>query len=476
MPHRVRGGLQKGELNWRRVNRVTLGNLLHNPIYAGAYVYGRRPTDPRKKQPGRPSTGRVTVPQNKWEVLLKDRLPAYITWDEYERNQRQLLMNSSQGIGIAKHGTSLLPGLLFCGHCGLRMASLYSNNGATLRYSCNTISVNYGEKVCQSLLGKQLDQLIEEQILAAIEPSALELSLQTAENFEQERKQQLNHWRQRLERADYETQRAYRQYDAAEPENRLVVRTLEKKWEAAMSSEILLKQEYEAFLAEHPIRLTENERNEIRALASDIPRLWHASSTTPVQRKSIARLLIEQVKVTVLDNTEKVHVDILWAGGHQTEADFNRPVGKLEQLSYYQELIDRAGSLFQEGTQLKDIADILNQEGWQSSKQRGSFNSAMVRSLLARKGLMSKKKKRSDSVVREENELTIRELSEKTQIPEPTLYAWLRKAILTSRRDTSVSHQGVWLIKADDNEIKRLLEIREQPKQWIYHSHVTKVD
>ena len=100
----------------------------------------------------------------------------------------------------------------------------------------------------------------------------------------------------------------------------------------------------------------------------------------------------------------------------------------------------------------------------------------MVRSLLAKKGLMSKKKKRSDSVVREENELTIKELSEKTQIPEPTLYAWLRKDILTSRRDTSVSHQGVWLIKADKNEIKRLLEIREQPKQWIYHSHVTKVD
>jgi len=193
-------------------------------------------------------------------------------------------------------------------------------------------------------------------------------------------------------------------------------------------------------------------------------------STTSVHRKNIVRLLIEQVKVTVIDNTEKVHVEIFWAGGYQTEADFNRPVGKLEQLSYYQELIERSASIFHEGKQLKDIANILNHEGWQSPKQRSPFNYDMVRSLLARKGILSKKKKRSDNVVRQENELTIRELSEKTQIPEPTLYVWLRKDKLTARRDTTVSHQGVWLIKADEKEIKRLLELREIPNQWIYHS------
>ena len=100
----------------------------------------------------------------------------------------------------------------------------------------------------------------------------------------------------------------------------------------------------------------------------------------------------------------------------------------------------------------------------------------MIRSLLARKGLASTKKKRSDNVTREENELTIRELSEKTQIPEPTLYQWMQKGKLIARRDTTVSHKGVWLIKANEAEIKRLLELRGQPKQWIYHSRVTKVD
>jgi hypothetical protein len=476
MPHRERSGLSKGELTWRRINRITLTNLLHNPIYAGAYVYGRRPTDPRKKKPGRPATGRVTVPQSEWEVLIKDKLPAYISWGEYERNQRQIKMNSSQGIGVPKHGSSLLSGLLICGHCGHKMSPTYSNNGATLRYSCSRMAVDYGEKTCQSLIGNPLDRLIEEKLLAAIEPSALEVSLQTAENFEQERQNKLKHWQQKLERSHYETERAYRQYNAVEPENRLVVRTLEKKWEDALSSETLLKQQYDHFLIEQPTKLTEKERNEIRSLASDIPQLWNAATTTQVQRKSIVRLLIEQVTVKVLDNTEKVHVDIHWAGGYQTEADFNRPVGKLEQLSYYRELINRAASLYEEGNKLSDIAKQLNHEGWQPAKQKSPFNSGMIRSLLARKGLASTKKKRSDNVTREENELTIRELSEKTQIPEPTLYQWMKKGQLIARRDTTVSHKGVWLIKADETEIKRLLELREQPKQWIYHSRVTKVD
>lgn len=476
MPHRERSGLNKGELTWRRINRITLTNLLHNPVYAGAYVYGRHPTDPRKKKPGRPATGRVTVPQSEWEVLIKDKLPAYISWKEYERNQRQIEMNSSQGIGVPKHGSSLLSGLLICGRCGHKMSPTYSNNGATLRYSCARMSVDYGEKTCQSLIGNPLDRLIEEKLLAAIQPSALEVSLQTAENFEQERQDKLKHWQQKLERSQYETERAYRQYNAVEPENRLVVRTLEKKWEEALSSETLLKQKYDQFLIEQPTKLTEKERNEIRSLASDIPRLWNAATTTQVQRKSIVRLLIEQVTVKVLGNTEKVHVDIHWAGGYQTEADFNRPVGKLEQLSYYKELINRAASLYEEGNKLNDIAKQLNHEGWQPAKQKSPFNSGMIRSLLARKGLASTKKKRSDNVTREEDELTIRELSEKTQIPEPTLYQWMQKRRLIARRDTTVSHKGVWLIKADETEIKRLLELREQPKQWIYHSRVTKVD
>jgi len=476
MPHRERSGLQKGDLVWRRPNRVTLSNLLHNPIYAGAYVYGRRPTDPRKKQPGRPSTGRTVAKPEEWEVCMHDKLPAYISWEEYERNQRQLAMNSSQGIGVPKYGSSLLSGLIICGRCGLRMTVIYSSGGSKLRYECNRMATDYAEPRCQSFMGTPLDSLIEKEILRAMTPAALAVSLQVAEDIERERRQDLAHWQQRLERASYETERAYRQYNAVEPENRLVARTLEKRWEEALSKETTLKQTYEAHIAIQPATLTALEREQIRQLAEDIPRLWHASTTTPEERQSIIRLLITRVIATVQGDTEKVFVEIHWVGGHKTYTHFTRPVAKLEQLSYYRELVERAAYLYQEGEQLIQIADILNQEGWQSPKQRGLFTSCMVNSLLVCKGVKRRKTCRSDSARREKNELTFRELSEKTQIPEPTLYRWLQVGKLQARRDQSVSHQGVWLIKADAKEIKRLKGLKNQPKQWIYHSRIEKVD
>ena len=124
----------------RGPNRVTLINLLHNPIYAGAYAYGRRPTDPRKKIPGRPATGRTVAGIDDWEVLIKDQLPAYITWAQYERNVRQLQANTAQALGVARKGAALLSGLLICGRCGLRMAPHYSSPAGRYRYSCDRIA------------------------------------------------------------------------------------------------------------------------------------------------------------------------------------------------------------------------------------------------------------------------------------------------------------------------------------------------
>ncbi len=217
LPHRVSRGARKGELQWRRPNRVTLSNLLHNPAYAGAYAYGRRPTDPRRKLPGRPSTGRTVAPMDQWEVLLKDQWPAYLSWEQYEQNLRQLKANTAQSIGTPRQGPSLLSGLLICGRCGLRMATQYTNNGHSLRYSCSRMAVDYAAPYCQSLVGAPLDTLLTEQLLQALEPAALEISLKVAEDLEHERAQHLALWKQRLERTGYEVERAYRQYNAVEP-------------------------------------------------------------------------------------------------------------------------------------------------------------------------------------------------------------------------------------------------------------------
>jgi DNA invertase Pin-like site-specific DNA recombinase len=217
LPYRLASGPAKGELVWRRPTRHTLSSLLHHPMYAGAYVYGRRHTDPRHQQPGRPMTGRRVTPQAEWQVLLKDHYPAYITWEQFERHQQQLAANATTRRGVIRPGASLLAGLLVCGRCGCRMMALYTNSGTGLRYVCSRAAAEYGAPLCQSFVGQPLDTLVARLVVQALEPAALELSLQVAADVEAERHQLQQHWHQRLERVRYDAERACRQYQAVEP-------------------------------------------------------------------------------------------------------------------------------------------------------------------------------------------------------------------------------------------------------------------
>src|SRR4051795_1389215 len=286
LPDRARHGPTKGEITWRPPTRVAVLGILTNPAYAGAYAYGRRATGP---SPGRPER---RIPRHgDWRILIKDRLPAYIPWETYERNQRQLAANRSKHVGVARGGPSLLAGLLVCGRCGYRMATNYRTNARGVQYSCPRLQVNRGEAACQCFAGRTLDAFVTDLVLAALRPSAIDVSLQLAEDIELERARQHRHWTLRLERARYEVERAERQYDRVEPENRLVARTLEKRWEEALAAKADLEAEHARFMARDPARLTAAERERIRRLAEDIPAIWHAPTTTPTARQEIVRLM-----------------------------------------------------------------------------------------------------------------------------------------------------------------------------------------
>jgi DNA invertase Pin-like site-specific DNA recombinase len=467
LPHRLSSGPRNGELQWRRPNRVTLSNLLHNPAYAGAYAYGRRPTDPRRKIPGRPSTGRTVAPMEQWAVLLKDQWPAYLSWAQYEQNLRQLEANTAQSLGVPRQGPSLLSGLLICGRCGLRMATHYSNNGHSLRYSCSRMAVDYAAPFCQSLVGAPLDTLLTEQVLQALEPAALEISLKVAEDLEHERAQHQGLWKQRLERARYEVERAYRQYHAVEPENRLVARSLEKHWEQALEAEEALKMEYARVVAREPAVLSAEQREAIRRLSNDIPALWQAPTTTAVDRQAIIRQLLDRVIVTVVEDTEQVNVELHWAGGHRTGTRLIRPVARLEQLSYYPQLTNRVRELYQQGLPARAIAQRLNTEGWRPAKRRETFNRVMVGSLLSRLGLKTgtAKQQHTCGVARKLNEWTLKELAGKLEMSESTLYAWLHRGNLKARQVKGLA-RTVWLVHADRQELARLRQLRAELRVW----------
>ena len=465
LPFRIRSGPAKGELEWHRPNRFTLAQLLRNPAYAGAYAYGRRTPDRRRSRSGRAANPRTITASTEWDVLIRDRLPAYITWEQYERNLQQLAANRTHYKGVVRGGPSLLSGLLVCGRCGLRMATQYNSNGYGLRYSCSRMAVDYGAEICQSLAGTPLDQQVGKLVLQALEPSALEVSLSVAKDIEAERTQFHRQWAQRLERASYDVERARRQYNAVEPENRLVARSLERDWEESMATELRLKAEHERLLARQPAALTASERAAIRQLASDIPALWDASTTVQADRQAIARLLLDRVLVAI--DGETVTIECHWAGGHCTQTRYARTVARVEQLSYHRDLFARVATLRRDGLDAPRIAATLNAERWRPPRRRREdFTADMVRSLLYRQGLRgcTRGQPISATVKREDGEYMLGELALKLRMPEPTLYTWLRKGHLR-HRSQQAGGRSIWLVQADEAEIVRLQTLRDDRRR-----------
>jgi hypothetical protein len=246
--------------------------------------------------------------------------------------------------------------------------------------------IEYAEPLCQGLAGRVLDDLVAAQVLAALEPAALELSLAAATDIEQERARLHRNWQQQVERARYEAERARRQYDAVEPENRLVVRELERRWEEALKEQRRLDEEYARFGRNQPAGLSACEREQIRTLARDMPTLWHAPATTSADRQRIVRLLVEEVVVTVREESEWVDVLIRWAGGVTSGHELERPVQRYQQMVGYEKLLDRIDELRETGQTCIKIADQLNREGFHPPKRSPRFTNAIVARLLAQRG------------------------------------------------------------------------------------------
>lgn len=470
LPVRPHFGPNRGELEWRRPNRVTLLNMLHHPIYAGAYRWGHREIDPRKKIAGRPTTGRTLNSHDACRVLIQDRFAAYISWEQFETNQETLRENSNLGklLAAPRHGPSVLAGLLVCGRCGHRMMVGYNNVDAqkTLRYSCQRDAIDYGQDVCQSLSGAVLETFVVERLLQAVSPAALELSLAATADVQRERKQLDDHWQQRLTRSRYEVEQARRQYAAVDPDHRLVARELERRWDEALRADEQLQADYARFQQDSPTQLSPHEREQIRALAEDLPALWHADSTTPEDRQTIARLLLEQVTVTIEGNTDRADVELRWAGGFVSRHTLSRPVQTYEQLSNYNELITRIDTLRGEHKTLAGIAATLNAEGFHPPKRSRQFTPAILSRFLRERGVHSGPLPRSvtDNGHLEADEWWLADLAAKLAMPIATLHRWQRVGWVTARKVTEAG--GRWAVYADADEFVRLHRLRDSPRGW----------
>jgi DNA invertase Pin-like site-specific DNA recombinase len=464
MPIRPHGGPNRGQLEWHRPNRVTLQNLLHHPIYAGYYRWGHRACDPRRKVGGRPGTGRTVRAPRECLVLLEDHCPAYISAERFWANQQRLEANRAANLGAVRHGPSLLGGLLVCARCGRRLLVNYTNAGHSLRYSCSRGLIDYAEPLCQSLSGQRLDALVSTQVLSALQPAALELHLAAAADVAEERQRLHQHWQQRLERAHYETERAARQYQAVEPENRLVARALERGWEEALQKQSELENDYERFCRSQPASVSAAERERIRSLAGDIPQLWHADTTTPADRQRLVRFLIEQIEVGVQGETDQVEVTIRWAGGCASRHTLTRAVQCYEQLADYVRLRNRIKALRAEGKSMAAVAECLNQEGFHPPKRAERFTSAMVAGFLAKGGRSGPRPQvLSAAGLLQKGEWLLTDLARQLGMPSATLHRW-RKVGWVHARKLPVPG-GHWALWANDAERKRLTRLRRYARK-----------
>lgn len=479
LPIRSRTGPNKGELEWHPPNRETLQIMLHNPIYAGYYAYGRRRSDPRRKQPGRPSTGRVVRSMDEWHVVLPGKMPAYLTVDQYEANLARLEANRqiAASPGAPRAGSALLAGLLKCGLCGgHRMTVSYHSPASRFpshNYHCGYLRANYGTgRLCQHIAGPALDSYITQQVLDAVAPAALEVSMQAATQAEAEREALDRLWQQRLERARYQADRAKRQYQLAEPENRLVVRQLEKDWEEALAEQNRLTSDYQRFTETRPATLSPTERAAVRRLAANIPALWAAPSTTLPERKELLRTLIDHITVAVVGRSELVDVTITWAGGHQTGGQAIRPVARLDQLSYFPRLLQLVTDLAAAGHGTRAIADRLNAEGLRPPKRTARFGPAQVLTLMNQYDIRVQHRRGQVSAlsVLGKDEWTVTALASALQMPTASVYNWIYRGWINARHHPEGKY---WIITADAAELERLRERRARPPGYYTRARWT---
>jgi DNA invertase Pin-like site-specific DNA recombinase len=462
MPVRARSGVNLGQLQWCRPNRQTLQSLLNHPIYAGAYCYGRWPADPRRQQPGRRGTGKRKCHAQDCMVLLRDRLPAYITWERFEVNQQRLADNRARhdALGAPRHGPALLSGLLHCGRCGRRMHVCYGGRRAALGYCCSQAEIEYAEPRCQHLCcGTVLDSWVAEQVLAAVQPAALEASLAAAVDIERERENLLRHWQQRRERARYEAERAGRQYHACEPENRLVARTLERQWDEALQQQRQLDEAFERWQRSAPVQLSEADRAAIRALAADLPAVWHAATTTPADRQRVIRLLLDRVELTVDKASERFEVKVTWVGGHEQRQVLLRSVNSYEQHSQYPRLVARLRALSAQHLPAWRIAERLNAEGFRPPKQVEQFSAKIVYRLQLRLGL-PRRAPMGSRVGLQADEWRVSELARHLGVRRDRVEHWQHAGWLHAYRDAD----GFWILWADASEVARLRALKVLPR------------
>ena len=427
-PVRIRKGARKGELAWMPLRHWRVLRTLHNPRYAGAFVYGQR------REARNPATGKktmITVPREQWFACIPDAHPGYITFDQYQANQAVLLANAQaagreRDSGPAREGSALLQGLAICGNCGQRMSVRYhTRRGAEVPdYQCMRECIDGAASRCLLVPGAGVDAAIGQLLLDTLTPLALEVALTVQAEIEARADHADQLRRHNVERTRHRADLARRRYLAVDPGNRLVADSLEADWNDALRAVQAAQDDYQKATAAAAVALTDEHKARIRALTSDFPALWSNPATPQRERKRMIRLLVEDV---TLAKTDQIHAHVRFRGGQTTSLTLPIP-GKAWQLrETHPDTLAELDRLLDEHTDAETAA-ALNAAGHRSGEGK-PFTGRIVLDLRRAHGMPSHLQR-----LRGHGMLTIDETAARLSVHPSTIKAWHRAGLLTSHK------------------------------------------
>jgi excisionase family DNA binding protein len=421
-------------VRWATANYAAIHDFLTNPSYAGAFVFGRTRQEKRLDAEGNVKVTTIEVPIEEWSVCLPEHHPGYVSWEEYLATRQRLRSNvrpRGEGGGAAREGGALLQGLLRCGRCGRKMQVAYSGrDGRRVRYACVRGHIFHGtESTCQTLGGGRLDKAIAAMFLEAVTPAGVAATTGAIAELEEQHEARMAGQRLALERANFEAGRAQRQFDACEPENRLVARTLERKLEDALTS---VEREQRALAAlEHarPAPLSDHERRALARLARDLPKLWAAKTTSDRERKELLRTLVSEIVVTVRRPENIADVEVFWEGGARSELSVRLIRRGGESLRTDEDTVKLIGRLAAHHPD-RQIAAVLNRQG----RRTGTglpFTESRVKHVRQKNAIRAAAPPDPNA-----NTVTVEHAAEQLGVSTATIHRWLREGLLPGEQTT----------------------------------------
>jgi Recombinase zinc beta ribbon domain/Recombinase len=429
--------------------------ILANPSYAGTYVFGRHQSCKQIGPTGEIQTQSRLMPQDEWRVVLHDHHPGYITWDQFLANRQRLAANRTNLevlAGPVREGLCLLQGLLLCGACGRRLGVRYTGNGGLYPiYQCVWKHREGLEShACLSTPSKPLDDAIVQRLLTAVTPLSIKLALEALTSLEERDKMISAQRLRRIERARYDVDLAERRYEEADPSNRLVASTLEKRWNDAMQRLLELEAELADF-ERHTVRsITVEQKQQILQLGRDFPRLWKAPTTAASDRKRMLRLLISDITVVKGPDPKLLRLQIRWQGGATETIEVRQRPNRADAVRYPEAFVAKIRALAERHAD-KEIAVRLNAEGLTSSTGK-SFTASMISWIRF--------KHRIPGPSHLPGTLTVNEVRARYGVSMHVVYYWIAHGIVAAtQRETNTPYA----ITINDNVDRRL-------QKWVANS------